>query len=123
VRECTDDVPRAQELVLPTDRTCAVSRLRKQRKNKCNRDCGTVMHMTGGAHRTDCAAYSPNQSNPLPTRCVNVNFDVTQEVARALRVLRDTGMFGTGDCASVADELLRWALLQPSIRLFWEPKP
>jgi hypothetical protein len=97
---------------------------KRSNKSKCNRDCGAVMHMTGGAHRTDCAAYSANQPPlPVPARSVNVSFDVTQEVARVLRVLRDTGLFGTGDCASVADELLRWALLQPSIRHFWESKP
>lgn len=53
-------------------------------------------------------------------RVVNVSFDVTQEVARALRILRDTGLFGNGaDCASVAEELLRAALLRPDILHFW----
>ncbi len=33
----------------------------------------------------------------------------------ALRKLRDTGLFGNGDCASVAEELLRRALLDPEI--------
>jgi hypothetical protein len=53
-------------------------------------------------------------------RIVNVNFDVTQEVAAALRALRDTGLFGNGvDCASVAEELLRRALLDPEILPYW----
>jgi hypothetical protein len=53
-------------------------------------------------------------------RVVNVSFDVTQEVAAALRALRDTGLFGNGcDCASVAEELLRRALLDPEIAKFW----
>jgi hypothetical protein len=49
-----------------------------------------------------------------------VTFDVTQEVAAALRALRDTGLFGSGcDCASVAEELLRRALLDPEISRYW----
>ena len=53
-------------------------------------------------------------------RIVNVSFDVTQEVAAALRALRDTGLFGNGvDCASIADELLRKALLDPTILPYW----
>jgi hypothetical protein len=53
-------------------------------------------------------------------RIVNVSFDVTQEVAAALRALRDTGLFGNGcDCASVAEELLRRALLDPEIIKHW----
>jgi len=57
---------------------------------------------------------------PTP-RVVNINFDVTQEVAAALRTLRGTGLFGNGcDCASVAEELLRRALLAPSIAPFWQ---
>ena len=51
-------------------------------------------------------------------RVVNVSFDVTQEVAAALRALRDTGLFGI-DCASVAEELLRHALLDPEIAALW----
>jgi len=58
-------------------------------------------------------------------RVVNVSFDVTQEVAAALRQLRDTGLFGNGvDCASVAEELmrqaLRQALLDPGIATYWQ---
>jgi hypothetical protein len=54
---------------------------------------------------------------------VNVNFDVTQEVAAALRALRDTGFFGSGvDCASVAEELLRKALLDPQILPYWRKR-
>ena len=50
-------------------------------------------------------------------RVVNVSFDVTQEVAAALRELRDTGLYGNGvDCASVAEELLRKALLDLAMR-------
>jgi hypothetical protein len=53
-------------------------------------------------------------------RIVNVSFDVTQEVAAALRALRDTGLFGSGvDCASVAEELVRRSLLDPEIARYW----
>lgn len=53
-------------------------------------------------------------------RLVNVSFDVSQEVAAALRALRDTGLFGNGvDCASIAEELLRRALLDPDVAAYW----
>ena len=53
-------------------------------------------------------------------RVINVSFHVTQEVAAALRALRDTGLYGNGvDCASVAEELLRRALLDPTIVPYW----
>lgn len=53
-------------------------------------------------------------------RVVNVSFNVTQEVAAALRSLRATGFLGNGvDCASVAEELLRKALLDPSVLPYW----
>ena len=53
-------------------------------------------------------------------RIVNVSFDVSQEVAAALRALRDTGLYGNGcDCASVAEELLRKALLDPEVMKHW----
>jgi len=53
-------------------------------------------------------------------RIINVSFDVSQEVAAALRALRDTGLYGNGcDCASVAEELLRKALLDPEIMKHW----
>ncbi len=53
-------------------------------------------------------------------RIVNISFDVTQEVAAALRALRGTGLFGNGvDCASIAEELLRKALLDPQILSYW----
>jgi hypothetical protein len=57
-------------------------------------------------------------------RIVNVSFDVTQEVAVALRALRDTGLFGNGvDCTSVAEELLRKALLDHEVLPYWiKPK-
>ncbi len=56
-------------------------------------------------------------------RIVNVSFDVTQEVAAALRALRDTGLYGNGvDCASVAEELLRRALLDPAILPYWRKR-
>lgn len=55
-------------------------------------------------------------------RIVNISFDVTQEVAAALRTLRDTGLFGNGvDCASVAEELLRHTLRQPDVLEHWRP--
>jgi len=51
---------------------------------------------------------------------LNVSFDVTQEVAAALQALRATGLFGNGvDCASIAEELLRKALLDPAIVPYW----
>lgn len=53
-------------------------------------------------------------------RFTNVTFDVSLPVAKALRALRDTGFFGTGDCASVAEELLRRALLSPSVIEHWK---
>lgn len=53
-------------------------------------------------------------------RVINVSFDVTQEVAAALRALRDTGLFGNGvDCASIAEELLRKVLLDPAVLPYW----
>ena len=53
-------------------------------------------------------------------RIVNISFDVTQEVATALRALRDTGLFGNGvDCASISEELLRRALLDPDVIYYW----
>jgi hypothetical protein len=56
-------------------------------------------------------------------RIVNVSFDVTQEVAAALRALRDTGLFGNGvDCASVAEELLRKVLLDPTVLPYWRKR-
>lgn len=62
----------------------------------------------------------PREMHP---RIVNVSFDVTQEVAAALRALRDTGLFGNGiDCASVAEELLRRALLDEAILSYWRKR-
>ena len=58
--------------------------------------------------------------NHTRKKLVNVNFYTTQQVAAALRRLRDTGLFGNGyDCATVAEELLRWALQQPDVAKFW----
>ena len=54
-------------------------------------------------------------------RIVNVSFYVTQEVAAALRALRDTGLFGI-DCATVAEDLLRRALLDPAIVVHWKDR-
>ena len=52
---------------------------------------------------------------------LNVSFDITQEVAAALQTLRATGLFGNGvDCASIAEELLRKALLDPTIVPHWK---
>jgi hypothetical protein len=54
-------------------------------------------------------------------RVINVNFDVSQEVAAALRALRATGLFGNGvDCASIAEELLRKALFDPQVLPYWQ---
>jgi hypothetical protein len=56
----------------------------------------------------------------LRPRTMQVSFTVTREVVDALRALRDTGLFGNGqDCESVADELLRKALLDPNVVLYW----
>jgi len=53
-------------------------------------------------------------------RPIKMNFDITREVFDALCTLRDTGLYGNGrDCASVANELLRRALLDPEIALRW----
>jgi hypothetical protein len=51
---------------------------------------------------------------------LEVSFNVTQEIAAALRALRATGLFGNGvDCASIAEELLRRALLDPNVAAYW----
>lgn len=57
----------------------------------------------------------------MPTpRDVDVHFKVTKEVFAALFALRDTGLFGDGcDSNSVAEELLRRALLDPEIARYW----
>jgi hypothetical protein len=56
----------------------------------------------------------------LRPRTVQVSFAVTCEVVDALRALRDTGLFGNGqDCESVAEELLRKALLDPHLVPYW----
>ena len=58
---------------------------------------------------------------PMHPRIVHVGFYVTQEVAAALRALRGTGIFGNGvDCASIAEELLRRALLDPQVLPYWQ---
>jgi hypothetical protein len=76
-----------------------------------------------GAKRGRCAIPALDGRKgvrQMRPRVVNVSFDVTQEVAAALRALRDTGFFGNGcDCASVAEELLRKALLDPAVVAFW----
>lgn len=57
----------------------------------------------------------------LRPRVMNVSFDVTYEIVDALRALRDTGFFGNGlDCESVAEELLRKALLDPEVLPYWQ---
>ena|SRR4030067_1038245 len=81
-------------------------------------------HDFRGARRGRFAANGPKLEGKgvqrMHPRIVNVSFDVAQEVAAALRALRDTGFFGNGiDCASVAEELLRHALLRPGIVEFW----
>jgi hypothetical protein len=63
-------------------------------------------------------------ANAVAGTVVNVSFEVTQEAAAALRALRDTGLFGNGvDCASIAEELLRKALLDPTILPYWRKRP
>lgn len=62
---------------------------------------------------------------PTPPNRVNgayVSFDTTQEVAAALRALRATGLFGK-DCATIAEELLRRALLDPTVQPHWRKIP
>lgn len=81
-------------------------------------------HDFKAARRGRFAASAPTLEGKgvqrMHPRVVNVSFDVTQEVAAALRALRDTGLFGNGvDCASVAEELLRKALLDPQIEPYW----
>lgn len=62
-------------------------------------------------------ALSAQMKRPL---IVEVSFTTTQEVAVALHALRSTGLFGNGvDCASVAEELLRYALRQPDVIRHW----
>lgn len=57
----------------------------------------------------------------LRPRTGRVSFDASREVIDALRALRDTGFFGNGvDCASVAEELLRRALLDPEVAAHWQ---
>jgi len=64
-----------------------------------------------------------NGVQTMHPRIVNVSFDVTQEVANALLTLRGTGFFGNGvDCASVAEELLRKALLDPQVLPYWHKR-
>jgi hypothetical protein len=66
-------------------------------------------------------ALKGKDAQAMHPRIVNVSFDVTQEVAAALRALRGTGLFGNGvDCATVAEELLRRALLQPGVLEYWQ---
>ena len=69
-------------------------------------------------------AYKRLEKKAIHGRIVwNVSFDVTQEVAAALRALRDTGLFGNGmDCASIAEELLRRALLDPQVVPYWQKR-
>jgi hypothetical protein len=50
-----------------------------------------------------------------------IHFATTQVVADAITTLRDTGLFGR-DCPSVAEELLRWALLQPGVVEHWRKR-
>lgn len=54
-------------------------------------------------------------------RAVNLHLKITPQVLAALIALRDTGLFGDGcDSASVAEELLRRALLDPMIAPYWK---
>jgi hypothetical protein len=57
----------------------------------------------------------------MPTpRVVEVRFKTTKQVHAALMALRNTGFFGDGcDSASVAEELVRRALLDPAILPYW----
>ena len=75
-----------------------------------------------GSHETHLSSQRSRKKRDGRTfdheKIVNVNFDVSQPVAKALRALRDTGFFGV-DCASVAEELLRRVLLSPEIATYW----
>jgi len=78
-----------------------------------------------GAKRGRFAKKSPTlEGRGVQTwhpRVINVSFYVSQEVAAALRALRGTGLYGNGvDCASVAEELLRHALLDPKVLAYWQ---
>ena len=73
------------------------------------------------AQRGKFAKLEGHGVQEMHPRIVNVSFDVTQEVAAALRALRGTGLFGNGvDCASIAEELLRKALLDPQVFPYWQ---
>ncbi len=66
--------------------------------------------------------YRKGAKVKLPTpRAVVVRFKITPQVHAALIALRDTGLFGDGcDSASVAEELLRRALLDPQVVAHWQ---
>jgi hypothetical protein len=66
-------------------------------------------------------AFVNSRADHLPReKVVDINFTTSLSVARALEALALTGFFGNGrDSASVAEELLRRALLQPGIVEHW----
>ena len=73
-----------------------------------------------GRFAKDAPTLEKRGVQQMHPRVINLNFGITQEVAAALRALRDTGFFGNGvDCASVAEELLRKALFDPSVLTYW----
>lgn len=51
---------RASRLSVLNDHTRELEQVTKQVKTAseaCDRECGAILHMTDGFHRTDCAAY------------------------------------------------------------------
>lgn len=69
--------------------------------------------------------YRKGAKTKLPApRTVLVRLKVTPQVHAALIALRNTGLFGDGcDSASVAEELIRRGLLDPTIAPYWRKKP
>lgn len=117
----------------PPDRSQATGRARQRLKLAAieyanERAKGPVRAKKRQCGRRRFAATSPTLegrgAQQMRPHMINVSFDVTQEVAAALRTLRDTGLFGKGgDCASVAEELLRRALLDAQILPYWRKEP
>ncbi len=68
--------------------------------------------------------YKKGATMQLPNRRgVDVHFKTTRQVVLALHELSATGLFGDGGTVgSVAEELLRWALLQPGVLEHWHPR-
>ena len=68
--------------------------------------------------------YKKGAKVRLPDRrVVDVHFKATKQVVLALHALCATGLFGDGcTVGSVAEELLRHALLQPGVLEHWQSR-